>query len=104
MNQYFYLLYVGANIIMAACVYFYYPETSGMSLEAVDVIFTGDYTTWRGAVKKSLRMRKAIRRGDAQFEDLHLASSTAPLAASDSRLDATKTATEKVEQRERRLA
>jgi hypothetical protein len=77
MHQYFYLLYVGANYIMAACVYFFYPETQGLSLEAVDVIFTGDYVNWNGAVKKSLRLRQARRRGDVKLEDLHLSNNGA---------------------------
>lgn len=55
---------------MVICVYWFYPETSGLSLEAVDVIFTEDYTSWRGAVKKSLELRKEAKRTGNKRNDL----------------------------------
>ena len=70
LDQYFYLLFVGANILMALCVYFFYPETSGLPLEAVDVIFTEEYTTWRGAVKKSLEVRRNNKQGNLPLRDV----------------------------------
>ena len=51
---------------MAIVVYFLYPETAGLSLEAVDVIFTEDYTSWRGAIRRSLVMRKEAMRRDTE--------------------------------------
>ena len=68
LNQYFYLLYVGFNLAMAVIVYFFYPETSGLSLEAVDVIFTDHYTSWRDSVKRSLIMRREARRGNQDVQ------------------------------------
>jgi hypothetical protein len=60
---------------MMVAVYFYYPETANLSLEAVDVIFIEDYAGWRGAVKKSLAMHKDAK-GRKDLEKLHLAQVT----------------------------
>lgn len=69
---------------MALYVYYFCPETSGLSLEAVDVIFTEDYTGWRGAVKKSVELRDNAKKSGhktADLENLHLSHRAGGAAA-----------------------
>ncbi|KAM0754671.1 putative hexose carrier protein [Meredithblackwellia eburnea MCA 4105] len=58
MGRFFYILFTGFNYAMCIFVWWFFPETAGLSLEAVDEIFTDSsetpYISWRRAVKKSL--------------------------------------------------
>jgi hypothetical protein len=69
----------GQNLFMAGFVWYFFPETSGLSLESVDLLFTTSgitdgggkdvgYQGWRQAVKRSVEMHKDARRAGHRDE------------------------------------
>ena len=68
LSTYFAILFVPcistsiSNFAMCVLVFIYYPETGGLSLEAVDTLFVDTpeqpYVGWRQAVKRSIKMHR----------------------------------------------
>ncbi|RFU30302.1 hypothetical protein B7463_g6062, partial [Scytalidium lignicola] len=66
-----YIIFASFNLAFFPIVYFFFPETAGMSLEVLDAVFV-DKTA--NPVKKANEFRKKVKRGEAidlqlEFED-----------------------------------
>ena len=57
----FYIIWTILNFIIAPIVYFFYPETSGRSLEAIDTLFENNNTIWAGLHPDMYKMKRISR-------------------------------------------